>query len=115
MTINASDIPSVVAMSQTNITAEKRLRDLIVDDMPKLFECTRDLGNDPLLRKDTNPEITKSIQHVDLAQYLCNYGRVQALLCEAASLLADNHNSQTAHGVGAGIVMNAPNGGGTDR
>jgi len=115
MTKNASEIPSVVAMSAANIAVEKRLRDLIVDYMPNLYECLRALGNDTLLRKDSNVDLTESIQHVDLAQYLDNYGRVQSLLCEAAALLAENHNQQTAHAVGVGMVMDAPNGGGTDR
>lgn len=115
MTKKASEIPSVVAMSAANIAAEKRLRDLIVDYMPKLFECVRDLGNDTLLRKSSNPDISASLEHVSLAQYIGNYGEIHSLLCDAAALLADNHNQQTKHAEDIGLVMDAPNGGGTDR
>jgi len=111
MTINASKIPSVVAISQAQIATKKALRDVIVDRFPLLFSCTADLGNDPILCAE-NPELNHQIQHVDLGQHHADFGMALSLVTEAYNILCATHNNMTAQGVDAGIVMDAPNGGG---
>lgn len=115
MTKNASEIPSVMAMSDANVFGKKDLRDVIVNRISALYVALKGLGNDPIISGGEDPDLTGRIQHVDLAKYYAQVGEATDHLCKAYDILATMHNDQTAHGEFIGIVMNAPNGGGGDR
>lgn len=109
MTINASEIPSVVAVSQAQINAKAKIRAVIVKDLHPLFACFEALGNDPILCQD-NPDLNKQLQHVDLTKYYPQISQAIDLLSQAYDVLGTMHNETTAHGIEVGIVMDAPNG-----
>jgi len=112
MTMNASKIPSVVAMSVANIKAKRDLRHWLRDCSPALTKAIDALGDDPILCRDDNPDLTGRIQHVDLGDYHEQVGQVNMLVSQAMNILTQMHNAQTTHAEGIGIKMDAPNGDG---
>jgi len=105
---NASEIPSVVAMSTANIGAKRDIRYVIRDCIPALYKALDQLGDEDVLKMEGG-EVEGRIQHVDLTHYYVNVADVNSLLCEAYNILGDMHNAQTVHGESVGIHMDAPN------
>ena len=112
MTKNASEVQTIVDMSQANIAAKRDLRYVIRDRIQPLIACLDALGDDPDLCAENEDEDRSQVQHVDLAVFYEQVGEANKLLCQAYSILADMHNDQTALAVNSGFVMDAPNGGG---
>lgn len=115
MTVNASKIPSVVAMSAANIKAKRELRHWLRDYAPELTKCLDALGDDPIINRSDNADLTGRIQHVDLGDYHEQVGQAAMLVSQALNILTQMHNAQTTHGESIGIKMDAPNGGGGGR
>ena len=110
MSINASEIQTVVDMSAQNILTKRNIRRVIRDDICPLIACLDALGDDPILSAENADPDRSQIQHVDLAKYYPMVNEAASLISQAYDILADMHNQQTAQGIAAGIVMDAPNG-----
>lgn len=109
MTINASEIPSVVNISNTQIVAKKILRHWLRDNAPALTSALDAIGDDPIICAK-NPNLNHQVQHVDLGKPHADFGQAVALVSQAYSILCSTHNNLTAQGIAAGINMDAPNG-----
>lgn len=111
--MNANDVKSIVEMSHANIRVKKDLRNVLINDIPRLYKALDALGDDPALCEGQASNGEVLIQHVDLTRYYQDVGEVAALLGEAYNILGRMHNDQTCQAENAKFVMNvADNGGG---